>query len=301
MSNLLKQRETPRTSGQLARGLLLAVPMLPVGVIAFAIFAALVRGFVSTANLSNMMLQFTPLLVCSCGATLVFLIGGIDLSAGAVMSVAAVSAAMVMRRTGSVTLGLLAGVGCGVVVGIADGLAIGRFRLVPFVQTLAALLTVRAIAFLLSGGHSIGRLPKGALALGRQYFLGVPAILWFAILVAVVLWFVLARTSYGRKIYLIGANRRASVFCGVEVQRYEFVIYMVSAALAACGGTIAVLWLGSGAPVLGDTFLLADHRRRGDRRHQHRRWVWRNCPYRHWRGADRNARPRIRSRGPRVR
>lgn len=230
--------------------------MLPVMIIVFAVFAGTVDGFLSVANMRNMALQFSPLLICATGATLVFLIGGIDLSAGAVMSLAAVGAALVMRTTDSVVLGVAAGIACGVAVGAVNGVAIARFRLAAFVQTLAALLTVRAIAFLLSDGRSVGKLPPLVRSIGRSYFLGLPVLMWLALAIAAGVWMLLARTSYGRRIYLVGANRRAAIFSGINVLRLEFQIYLAAATLSALGGVAAVMWLGAGAPVLGDNFLL---------------------------------------------
>ena len=238
------------------RAILAELPMLPVVVLAFIYFASAVDGFVSPINLTNMARQFAPLVIAASGATMVFLLGGIDLSVGAVMSLASVVGAMTMRDTGSTALGLLAGLACGLAAGVINGIAVGFFRLTPFVHTLGALLLLRALAFLLSKGHSIGMLPPVALRLGRINLIGLPVIFWVALAIAALAGVALTRTRFGREVHLVGANRRAAVFAGVRILRTEFLVYAAAGLLAAFAGMIAVLWLGSGAPVLGDNLLL---------------------------------------------
>jgi ribose transport system permease protein len=250
------ERRVARAGFAPARALVAELPMLPVAVLAFAFFALTVDGFLSQINLVTMARQMAPLLIAACGATMVFLLGGIDLSVGAVMSLASVVGALVMRDSGSPLLGLLAGTACGGVVGVLNGIAVGLFRLTPFVHTLAALLVTRAVAFLISKGHSIGMLPPEARLLGRMGIAGVPLIFLAALIVAAVTGVVLARTRFGRTVYLMGANRRAAVFSGLPFVRTEFLVYAAAGLLAALAGMVAVLWLGSGAPVLGDNLLL---------------------------------------------
>src|SRR3712207_6292095 len=88
-------------------------PMILILVLTFLLFCVLVENFTSAGNLANMARVFAPLLIVSIGITLVFLIGGIDLSIGSTVSLASVVCAFVMRETGSVAVGALAGVGTG--------------------------------------------------------------------------------------------------------------------------------------------------------------------------------------------
>src|SRR3954452_16367618 len=92
-------------------------PMLPVLAAAALLFCFTVEGFTTEANLSNMARFFAPLFVASAGAMLVILLGEIDLSIGSALSLASVLAALAMRATDSVWLGVAAGLGTGFVVG----------------------------------------------------------------------------------------------------------------------------------------------------------------------------------------
>jgi ribose transport system permease protein len=236
--------------------LLQEAPMLPVLAATALLFSLTVEGFTTEANLSNMARFLAPLFIASAGAMLVILLGEIDLSIGSTLSLASVIAALIMRVTDSVWLGAAAGLGTGLAVGAINGTAVALLRFPAFVHTLGMLLTVRAIGMLITGGHSVGRLPREALAFGRGYFLGVPNLLWVAILIYVALALVLARTMFGRELMLIGTNRRAALFSGLRVVRARFLAFLLSGALAGLAGVLVVFRLGSGGPILGDNLLL---------------------------------------------
>jgi len=235
---------------------LLRAPMVPVLVVTFLLFCLTVDGFTSAANLSNMARLFAPLLIASIGATFVFLLGGIDLSIGSTLSLASVIGASVMRDTGSVALGAAAGIVTGLAVGGINGTAIAIFRLPAFVHTLGMLLTIRAIALLVTSGHSVGRLPSEVMVLGRGSILGLPNLIWLAALVYAAAHIVLSRTMLGREIYLIGTNERAAVFNGLRVRGTKFTAFLLCGGLAGLSGIAVVLRLGSGGPILGDNLLL---------------------------------------------
>jgi ribose/xylose/arabinose/galactoside ABC-type transport system permease subunit len=235
---------------------LLQTPMILVLLATVILFASLVDNFLSVGNLANMSWLFAPLAITAIGITFVFLIGGIDLSIGSVASFASVICAFVIRETDSILLGTLAAVAFGIGIGSVNGLAIAIFRLPAIVHTLGMLLTVRAVALLVTGGHSVGRLPIEVLKLGRGYTLGLPNLLWFAIVVAVASFAILRWTVFGREIFLIGSNKRAAIYTGLRVRHTEFLAYVTCSGLAALAGATIVFRLGSGGPVVGDNLLL---------------------------------------------
>jgi ribose/xylose/arabinose/galactoside ABC-type transport system permease subunit len=261
------KRESPPYGGRVSRlyqhahscgrsATFLQAPMIPVLVIAFLAFCLSVDGFTSAANLSNMARLFAPLLIASIGATFVFLLGGIDLSIGSTLGLASVVSALIMRDLGSVWMGIVAGVMTGLAIGAVNGTAIAIFRLPAFVHTLGMLLTIRAVAMLVTAGHSVGRLPVQVMALGRGSILGVSNLLWIAAFVLAVSHVVLTRSTFGRELYLIGTNERAAIFNGLRVPRAKFLAYLLCGGLAGLSGIVVVLRLGSGGPILGDNLLL---------------------------------------------
>lgn len=232
------------------------LPMLPVLVIAFGVLSASVDDFASGPNLANIARLFAPLAIAAIGMTYVFLLGEIDLSVGSTLSLASVLGAFVMRGTGSVWLGTIVIVATGAAIGALNGAVIAWFRFSSFVHTLGMLVTARALAMLITGGHSVGRLPLAALQFGRGSFLFLPNLLWLAIGVYAVAHFVLRHTVVGREFFLVGANRRAAVFTGLAVPRTRFLAFLFSGTLAGLAGACIVLRLGSGGPILGDNVLL---------------------------------------------
>ena len=235
---------------------LFSAPMVPVLLAAILLMTLIVPGFMSGANLRNMALLFGPLLISALAITFVFLIGGIDLSIGSTLSLATVVAALVMRDTGSVLLGAGAGVAVGAAVGAINGFAIAVLRFPPFVHTFGMLLTLRAIAMLMTGGLSVGRLPVEVLQTGRGVWLGVPNLLWLGMVVFVFSHLLLARTMLGREMFLVGSNERAALFNGLRVKWVRFAAYLLCGTFSGLAGVAVLLRLGSGGPVLGDNVLL---------------------------------------------
>jgi len=232
------------------------LPMLPVLVLAFIALSVSVDGFASAANLANMARLFAPLVIAGIGMTFVFLLGEIDLSVGSVLGLASVLGAFVMRSTDSVWLGVAVIVTTGAAIGAFNGLVIARFRFSSFVHTLSVLVTARAIAMLITGGHSVGRLPVAALQFGRGSFLALPNLLWVAIFIYALAHLLLRYTVTGRQFFLVGANRRGAVFAGLAVPRTRFLAFLFSGTLAGVAAACIVLRLGSGGPILGDNLLL---------------------------------------------
>jgi ribose/xylose/arabinose/galactoside ABC-type transport system permease subunit len=232
------------------------LPMLPVVILAAILLSLTVEGFSSAANAQNIMRQLPVILIAVSAETLVLLIGGIDLSVGAIIGLASVCGAFTMHATDSVFLGLMACIAVGVAVGAINGIGIAVFGIQPFIMTFGTMLTARALAFLITGGRSVGRLPKPLLEAGRMDVLGIPLIFILALCVCGVIGFMLSRTSFGQKIYLVGSNPRAATFSGINVKRLTFTIYLLSGALCGLAAFVFMMRLGSASPTAGDPLLL---------------------------------------------
>jgi ribose/xylose/arabinose/galactoside ABC-type transport system permease subunit len=187
---------------------------------------------------------------------LVILIGGIDLSVGATIGLASVTGAYVMHVTTSTSLGILTCVVVGVGVGAINGLGIARVGIQPFIMTFAMLLTARASAFLVTGGRSVGALPKNLLVAGRLNIAQVPFVFVIGLFVAVVGGLILSYTVFGQKIYLTGSNARAAAFSGVDVKRVKFFVYLISGTLGGFAAFVFMMRLGAATPNAGDPLLL---------------------------------------------
>lgn len=232
------------------------LPMLPVIVLVALIFAATLDGYTSIYNLQNIMRQLSVILIAVSGETLVLLIAGIDLSVGAIISLASISGAFAMNLTGSTSLGVLVCIAVGVGVGALNGLGIAFFGLQSFIMTFSTLLTARAIGFLMTGGMSVGRLPKLVLAGGELNILHVPLVFIIGLVVAALVGLMLTRTVFGQAIYLTGTNPRAATFSGVDVPRLTFLVYLIAGTLSGLAGFVFMMHLGDAEPTAGDPLLL---------------------------------------------
>ncbi|UFP93874.1 ABC transporter permease [Gloeobacter morelensis] len=221
--------------------------------IEIVVFSAIAPGFFTLENFINISLQTAIFGILAVGMTLVILTGGIDLSVGSVVALAGVSGAMVAQTGG---LGMPAAILVGGGVGLFSGLLVAYFRVAPFVVTLAGLTIARGLAFLLTGGRSIGGLPPDFTFWGQKQLGLLP--LPVLILVAVVAggYFLLTRTVFGRQIYAIGGNAEASWLAGVPVQGVLVAVYLINGLLAGLAGGVLAARLGAGIPNSGQLYEL---------------------------------------------
>ncbi len=230
-----------------------AIPIVAVLVVGFSLLSPY---FLTAGNFEATMAANSVVLIAAVGMTFVFLTGGIDLSISTVISMSAVVSGLVMAATGNVALGVVAAVVVGALFGALNGLLIGYGGLTPFITTMATGLIARGIAFVLSQGVAVKGTPFWVLDFGFWAWLGVPAVTWIALGVAVVAAALLGLTTWGRQIFLVGSNRHAARFTGVNVPRTEFSVYFVSGLLGGAAGFVSIANLGNAIPGVGDTLLL---------------------------------------------
>lgn len=199
----------------------------------------------------DMLRQMSVYGILACGMTLVIISGGIDLSVGSVMALCAVTFSILgihLQWSGFLAAGvtLAAGAACGAL----SGWVIARFKVQPFIATLAMMVFARGVAKLLSGGEKVSTAVQAAD--GTYQYVPVPASFQFldarvlggnvavvtlllAVCIAVSWWF-LARTVWGRRFYAIGGNETAAWYSGVPINRMKVLAYTMSGAFCAIAG-----------------------------------------------------------------
>jgi ribose transport system permease protein len=197
-----------------------------------AILSVSIPHFMDLRNILNILEQLSILGFMAIGMTYVMVSGGIDLSIYTVVSAAAVVGATAM------VAGLPSIVGCGLMVlvglgfGAINGLAIGFGRMTPFIVTLSTMVLAQGFAIWFTQAQSISGLPEDYIdaVSGKVFGLPIPAIV--IIVVAIITGIVLAKTQYGRWIYLTGSNERAAQISGVPVRFTKFSTYVFSGLMA---------------------------------------------------------------------
>lgn len=252
MSDVIKEQELS-FGGRYLQWQRIAEYVIVVAIILESIvFAVIAPQFFSVPNLINVALSIAITGILAVGMTAVILTGGIDLSVGSVAALAGVTAAMVAGADrGGVVLGGLVALGIGLAVGLFNGIVIAQFRVPPFVTTLAMLTICRGLAFIVTGGRSIGNLPSGFGFLGRERILGVPVPVLLMLLVFAIGWFVLKRMTFGRYVYAVGGNREAAFLAGVNTKGVTVLVYVLNGLLVGLAGWVLASRLGAGVPNAG--------------------------------------------------
>ncbi|CAM3480078.1 ABC transporter permease [Isoptericola cucumis] len=180
--------------------------------------------------------------VVAIGMTFVIISGGIDLSVGSVLGLTGVWATTVATQTMAEDIHWLVMVFTALAVGLAAGLVNGVIiaygRVVPFIATLAMLASARGLAEMISDRQT----QRVDVAGFTDFFdldpLGVPMLIWIFALVAVAGWFLLNRTTFGRRTVAVGGNAEAARLAGIKVKRHTLYIYGLAGLAAGIGGVM---------------------------------------------------------------
>lgn len=223
----------------------------------------LTSDFLKRTNLLAIVDRIVVIAVIAIGMTLVILTGGIDLSVGSLLALAAVIATLVMKAMGGLDAGWIAVLSgffvailcCGLIGGVG-GFLVAQFKVAPFITTLAVMMIARGAAFMLTGGFSIYQVPNSLTWLGQGSSFGVPNTVIVLIVLYTAAHLFMSYTRFGRYIYAVGGNEEAARLSGVPVKAIIVFVYLVGGLCAGFGGCIQASQLNSGAPNLGMMFEL---------------------------------------------
>jgi ribose transport system permease protein len=221
-------------------------------------------NFLKTANLLNVANQIVVIAILAIGVTMVIIAGGIDLSVGSLIALAAVVGTLFIRNLAGAedasALGMTAGCLTGIAVcggiGFFSGVMVTLCGIPAFIATLAMMLVASGLAFIVAQGQSVYQVPDTFVWLGRGADLGIPnAVVLMALLYGLA-HLLMTRTTLGRYIYAVGGNAEAARLSGVPVKRVRLFVFTASGALAGLGGIIMASQLRSGSPTYGQIYEL---------------------------------------------
>jgi len=216
-------------------------------VLTVTIIALSVPNFASWSNLANLLQRNSIIGIVACGMLLVIIVGGFDLSVGAVGAMASVIAAYLIVHV-SIPVGLASALIMGLVVGLAIGLCIAKIGINPFVATLGAQVLVTGALFVATSAQPIYGVPESftTLGLGRIGPIPIPTICFAFI--ALITWVLLRFTTFGHHIYAVGGNKAAARIAGIHVDRVTIITYGIGSLFAAIAGVILLGQTGIGQP-----------------------------------------------------
>jgi ribose transport system permease protein len=234
------------------------------------VMSLLSENFLTAGNISNITRNFSFIAIATLGMTLVIITGGIDLSVGSTMALSATVTSLVMGALAGATIGLfpggalilaiLAGLGTAALIGFANGVAVAKLKLSPFVTTLGTLSIVRGLTYVATYGR--GAFPTGpdkdlfvAVTAGRLFDV-VPVSFVYLVIIALAMYLALNHTAWGRHVFAIGGNEAAGRLTGVPVDRVRIQVYMLCSLAAGFNGIIISGWLGSAPANLATAYEL---------------------------------------------
>jgi ribose transport system permease protein len=222
--------------------------------IALLLVASVTRGtvFWSGTNITNLLLQMSIIGVVVMAELIVVLTGGIDISVGSALGLAAVVAAGLFGGP-SVWLALVVAIVVGGIVGAVNGWLVAFRGLEPFIVTLGMLALARGLVYAYGNGIPINPESAPSFArLGQTTFLGIPvlAIIWLAVVALIA--FLLYRTVWGRRVYAIGSNVNAARSSGIPVKTTLWSVYILAGLLVGLGGWIFLARFASGTSTAGN-------------------------------------------------
>ncbi len=264
-----EKRTKPRRRQRVDTNIALLFGIVVVVFLAMAI--ARPTMFPTPDNISSMAFQVSEIGILTLGMMLAILIGGIDLSVNATANLAAIFAGMLLIRlvpggdagTGGglwalwpIALAFGVALVTGAVCGLINGVLIAYVEVPAILATLTTMTIYTGLAFGITKGTSISGFSDAVLFIGNGYLLGIPMPMVILIVCVIIVWFLLERTTYGFKVYMVGSNPTAAVFSGVNNRRIILMTHVLTGLLSATAGFVALARTNSANPEYGVSYIL---------------------------------------------
>lgn len=232
------------------------------GLLAIAFVLLVVSQLLTTpafgrwANISNILQQNSIIGIVACGMLLMIILGGFDLSVGAVGAMTSVVAAAMIVNVNT-PAGIAVALLAGLAVGALNGACVALLGMSPFVVTLATQSIVLGILFITTQASPVYGVPESFTRLGLGRFFGIPIVTLVFLAVVVLVWALLKFTRFGHYMFAVGGNREAARLAGVNVTWVTIGTYALGGMLAGLAGILLLGQTGIGQPSAASTWALA--------------------------------------------
>ena len=212
--------------------------------------------FRSEANLINLLRQNSVIGIMACAMTFAIILGGLDLSVGAIAAASSVVSARVMIELAGegdqlwyhTAAGISLGLAVGLAAGLFNGLLIAKVGVNPFVSTLGTMTILRGLLYVWTNATPLFGVDLSFTSLGLNKTFGIPNPFWVFFGVAVVLTILLGYSKFGHYVYAIGGNPIAAAHMGINVTAVKIAVYVITGVCAAIAGIILVGQTATGQP-----------------------------------------------------
>lgn len=243
-------------------------------VLLVAVISIVSPEFRTASNFLSLLRQASFNGLIAIGMTCVILSDGIDLSVGSTFALSAIICAEMLIHGMPAALAITVALIAGAVLGTVSGILVTKGRLQPFIATLITMTAYRGIAMIITNGKPVSKLAasvesksgsflfkalgKGNLQFGpadKPWF-SIPIPVIILVLAMVIFWFILHKTTFGRRVYATGSNAKCAKLVGVNTSKVKISVYAISGFLSALAGLIMISRLDSAQPTLGSGYEL---------------------------------------------
>lgn len=210
-------------------------------------------SFFAAANIFNVLRQIAVNVFLACGMTMVIILGGIDLSVGAVIALSGCTCATMIVKAGiNPFLAILVSIAIGAVIGLINGSIVAFSTIPPFIVTLATMNISRGLARVMVNNKTVAVNNSVYKFIGTGYVGPIPIHIIFILIVTIISAVILNRTSFGRSIYAVGGNKMAAQYSGIDAKKVILLVFVINGILAGCAGILSSSRTMVGQYSLGD-------------------------------------------------
>ena len=232
-------------------------------VVLLLVFGMIDPNILKLNNILNLLRSMAKYLLVGVGQSVILITGNIDLSIGSVVAMSAMISATLMSKGFSIIIALLVALAACLVVGLINGVLVGKFKLPPFIATLGTMFCARGVAYMANGNRNTDAISTG---LGKEagdafqnffYYgktAGIYNAFWIAFIIFLAVFFIMSKTRTGRHIYAIGSNVEAAKLSGVNVFMTTTKTYLISAFCSFVVGLILAGQAGMGNMEAGNSY-----------------------------------------------
>lgn len=214
-------------------------------ILVFVVFSLISDNFATNSNFQLILQQVAINGICVVGVGIVVILGGIDLSAGAVLTLAGAIGGMMIKAGCNVALAVFGSVLAGAACGSINALLITKLRLPPIITTLATNYLFRGAAIMLTGGSWVNNFPREFTQYGTGRIFGTSNVFWLFLLILAAVSYMMKYLNIGRKIYAVGTNNDAAEKSGISITRVKFFGYVLCGAIIGFAGIMYAAQIGA--------------------------------------------------------
>lgn len=229
---------------------------LLITILAIFVFMCIAKGelFYARSNIEAIFSNLAYDLLLACGMTFVIILGGVDLSVGAVLALAGIICTLMVQSGVSAVLAVLTGMLFGAMIGSINGILVAKANVAPFVATLGSQSICRGACYVITSGYFVAGLPDEFTSIGRGALLGISNKICISILIMVVLAMLSRSFRPLKNMFYVGGNSRAAFISGIPSGLTTILGYGISGLMAGIAAILMTSSLGMGHASYGISF-----------------------------------------------